>query len=132
MKHIKTIHLNDTDAAGVVYFASLLSLCHEVYEDSLLLAKINIKSFLGSGELALPIVHAEIDFKKPIFCGDKIDIYLSPEVLSETSFAVNYQVCFSDTLITTATAKTIHVCIDFLDKKSRTLPKSLLSWIGKS
>ena len=31
----RTIHFADTDAAGVVFFANYLRLCHEAYEEAL-------------------------------------------------------------------------------------------------
>ncbi|MDJ0549913.1 MAG: 1,4-dihydroxy-2-naphthoyl-CoA hydrolase, partial [Microcystis aeruginosa] len=34
MSYERLIYLADTDAAGVVYFAHLLSICHEAYEFS--------------------------------------------------------------------------------------------------
>ncbi|MHC5822651.1 MAG: acyl-CoA thioesterase, partial [Nostoc sp.] len=41
----RTVRFQDTDAAGVVYFASVLSICHEAYEESLEASSINIKDF---------------------------------------------------------------------------------------
>ena len=39
----RTIHFADTDAAGVVYFARYLSICHEAYEEALAAAGIDMK-----------------------------------------------------------------------------------------
>jgi len=30
----RTVHFADTDAAGVVFFANFLAICHEAYEES--------------------------------------------------------------------------------------------------
>ena len=42
----RTIRLGDTDAAGIMFFANYLVLCHEAYEASLAAANwVNISLF---------------------------------------------------------------------------------------
>ena len=43
--YTRTIRFHETDAAGVVYFANLLTLCHEAYEAALAEAGLDVKSF---------------------------------------------------------------------------------------
>lgn len=38
------IHFRDTDAAGVVFFANYLALCHEAYEEALAAAGLEISA----------------------------------------------------------------------------------------
>ena len=45
----RVIRFQETDAAGVVYFANLLALCHEAYEASLAHAGIALKPFFFNG-----------------------------------------------------------------------------------
>ncbi|NJO96449.1 MAG: hypothetical protein HC764_10845 [Pleurocapsa sp. CRU_1_2] len=59
---LRRIYLSDTDAAGVVYFAKGLEICHQAYEESLIWGGISLKQMIQEGKIALPIVHAEIDF----------------------------------------------------------------------
>jgi 1,4-dihydroxy-2-naphthoyl-CoA hydrolase len=123
MTYSRTIRLADTDAAGVIYFASLLSICHEAYEDRLLQSDINLKTFFRNIETALPIVHGEIDFFQPLFCGDRIEIQLIPNVINENSFEISYQIFliqFPDKTI--AQGKTKHVCINPLSRQKISLP----------
>ena len=49
-------------------FPELISslLCFDMYES------INLNQMIAEGKTALPIVHAEIDFLRPLFCGDRI------------------------------------------------------------
>jgi 1,4-dihydroxy-2-naphthoyl-CoA hydrolase len=70
----RTIRFSDTDAAGVVYFAKVLSICHEGYEASLAASGINLHSFFNNETVAIPIIHASVDFWRPMFCGDSIII----------------------------------------------------------
>ncbi|MFS8118916.1 MAG: acyl-CoA thioesterase, partial [Microcoleus sp.] len=41
--YTRTVRFQDTDAAGVVYFANVLAMCHEAYEASLAASGINLK-----------------------------------------------------------------------------------------
>jgi len=123
MPYSRTIRLMDTDAAGVIYFASLLSICHEAYEDHLLQSGINLKTFFRDTETALPIVHGEIDFFQPLFCGDRIKIQLIPKVITKHSFEISYQVFLAQSPNPKiAQGKTKHVCINPLSREKISLP----------
>jgi 1,4-dihydroxy-2-naphthoyl-CoA hydrolase len=50
----RTVRFQDTDAAGVVYFANVLSMCHEAYEASLAASGINLKSFFNNPTVLFP------------------------------------------------------------------------------
>ncbi len=125
----RTVRFQDTDAAGVVYFANLLSLCHEAYEASLAASGIVLRDFFSSqGIVAVPIVHASADFHQPLFCGDQLTVQLMPTKLSETAFEVSYQI-FSVTDQPAAIAKTRHVCIDPRSRTKQPIPNELLRWL---
>jgi 1,4-dihydroxy-2-naphthoyl-CoA hydrolase len=122
----RTIRFHDTDAAGVVYFTNILNICHEAYEESLEISGINIKQFFTQPPIAFPIIHANVDFFRPIYCGDKLNITLRSEKLSEDKFEINYQLSVSETLVSRATTR--HVCIDE-SRKKRELPTQMHQWI---
>ena len=128
----RTIYFHDTDAAGVVYFANGLSLCHEAYEASLVAAGINLKSFFRGEAIAVPITHASIDFFKPMFCGDRIAISVKSTLLNPMEFQVEYQLYFEELINqkeAIAKALTKHTCIDPSTRKRCNLPPNLLKWI---
>ncbi len=128
----RTIHFRDTDAAGVVYFANGLSICHEAYEASLVASGIELKSFFRDRAIAVPITNASIDFFKPMFCGDRIAVLLVKNLLSPESFQIEYQLFFdieSDEKKAIAKALTKHVCIDPITRKRCNLSPDLLEWI---
>ena len=125
----RTINFRDTDAAGVVYFANGLSLCHEAYEASLAASGINLQSFFKGEIIAVPITHASIDFFKPMFCGDRIAIALTPELLSSSEFQINYQLFFVERDKAIAKAITKHTCIDVATRKRCNLSPTLLEWL---
>jgi len=74
----RTVRFQDTDAAGVMYFANGLAIAHEAYEASLQATGIDQKAFFKGVPVAVPIVHASVDFLRPIAVGDRLEIHLTP------------------------------------------------------
>ena len=128
----RTIRFQDTDAAGVVYFATLLAICHEAYEASLAASEINLREFFGHPEVAIPITHASIDFFRPLFCGDRTTISLVPSSTSETEFEVHYHLFLTDRPEKhVGKAITRHVCISQNNRSRVTLPITILQWLNR-
>jgi 1,4-dihydroxy-2-naphthoyl-CoA hydrolase len=128
----RTIRFHDTDAAGVVYFANVLNICHEAYEDSLVESGIKLKSFFQSNSSAIPILHASVDFFKPMFCGDKQIICLTPNMSSKDTFTINYEIFSADDsarLLSKAITK--HVCIDSITRARKELPEEIVRWLDR-
>ncbi|MBD1824098.1 acyl-CoA thioesterase [Cyanobacteria bacterium FACHB-DQ100] len=123
----RSIRFSDTDAAGVVYFANVLNFCHEAYEASLTASGINLRSFFSGQTIAVPIVHAEVDFFKPMFCGDEITIALTPNLLKPSEFEISYRLFQEQTI---AKALTRHVCINSQTRSRQDLTPDLLHWIN--
>ena len=123
----RIIRFQDTDAAGVVYFANVLAICHEAYEESLGVSGINLKDFFTNPSVAFPIVHASVDFFRPMFCGDNLLIRLMPQQLSGDRFEVTYEVMVTEVMA----AKTItsHLCIDTSSRSKRELPEQIIKWL---
>jgi 1,4-dihydroxy-2-naphthoyl-CoA hydrolase len=116
------IQFRDTDAAGVVYFANIISICHIAYEASLIASGIDLKLFVNSPEFAVPITHTAADFFKPLYCGDRITIELTPRSIDSTRFEIAYQ-------LSAATAITQHIVINPSTRKRQELPTILTNWL---
>jgi 1,4-dihydroxy-2-naphthoyl-CoA hydrolase len=123
----RTIHFQDTDAAGVVYFANVLCICHEAYEASLEASGIDIKSFFTHPSVGLPILHANVDFFRPMFCGDKLTISLISHQLGGNKFEVIYDIIVEDVLV--AKAVTRHVCINTITRNKQDLSADMIQWL---
>ena len=123
----RTIHLQDTDAAGVVYFANVLSICHEAYEASLEASNIHLKAFFTHPPVAFPVVHANVDFFRPMCCGDKLEVSLIPHKLGVNKFEVNYEIMVENVLV--AKAVTRHVCIDAVSRSKQDLSAEMIQWL---
>ncbi|MCC5899024.1 MAG: acyl-CoA thioesterase [Phormidium sp. BM_Day4_Bin.17] len=126
-----TIHLEDTDAAGVVYFARLLSICHYAYEAAIAEAGASLARLLAEGTLALPIVEAQIRFLQPLYCGELITIEVTPQRLSESEFEILYSVkrAGGDNR-PVSQASTRHVCIHPQTRQRQSLGPELARWLG--
>lgn len=125
----RTVRFADTDAAGVVYFAQALSICHEAYEASLQAAGIDLKQFFRNPSVAIPITHAGIDFYRPMFCGDLLVVKLLPHLISETEFEIRYQIFISEMADkSAANARTLHVCIHPAQRIRQPLPEAIQQW----
>ncbi|HBB35072.1 MAG TPA: 1,4-dihydroxy-2-naphthoyl-CoA hydrolase [Cyanobacteria bacterium UBA8803] len=126
----RTVRFQDTDAAGVVYFANVLSMCHEAYEASLAAAGINLKTFFSDSSTAIPIVHGSVDFFVPMFCGDQLLIELMPQQLSDNKFEIAYRIVAALSVQQElAKAMTRHVCIDPIARTRKQLPETILQWL---
>jgi 1,4-dihydroxy-2-naphthoyl-CoA hydrolase len=123
-QHKYTIQFRDTDAAGVVYFVNIISICHVAYEASLIKSGIDLKTFVNNAEFAVPITHVSADFFKPLYCGDRITIELTPRSIDRCRFEITYQ-------LGSATAISKHVVIDPSTRKRKELPIILTNWLGQ-
>lgn len=128
--HNRTVRFQDTDAAGVVYFANVLSMCHEAYEASLAASGINLQTFFNNPTFAIPIIHASVDFRRPMYCGDYLLIHLTPQQLDDNKFEITYQiVAASSSEQQLAKAITRHICIAPLTKTRIVLPDAIIHWL---
>ena len=126
----RTVHFPDTDAAGVVFFARYLSICHEAYEESLSAAGIPLGSFFANLGTVIPVAKSEASYLRPLVCGDLLRIELAPRALSEHSFAIEYVLWKKGTVDKrAAVVRTEHVCISSKTRDRLALPANLLAWV---
>ncbi len=126
----RKIRFADTDSAGVVYFSNLLSICHEAYEEYLDSLNINLADFCHNNLTAIPIIHAEIDFFEPLFCGDIIIVKFQAHLITEKVFTLKYEILKDSRKI--ATALTKHIAINPQTRKTQILPEILRKNLGIS
>jgi 1,4-dihydroxy-2-naphthoyl-CoA hydrolase len=132
--YTRTIHFPDTDAAGVVYFARYLSICHEAYEEALTASGVELQTFFGEHGVVIPISRSEASYLRPLTCGDRIRVEVKPARLSDHSFAVEY-VMWKHTSAgekRAAVARTEHICITHATRERAPLPDPIAQWIERS
>lgn len=101
------VRLNDTDAAGVLFFARLFRHAHEAYESLMAAAGFPLKDLIRQGT-ALPIVRAEADYKAPMHLGDQVRVEVSVGDVRQRSFSLDYRFLDARGLLL-ARAGTVHV-----------------------
>ena len=127
----RTVRLADTDAAGVVFFARTLALCHEAYEESLAAAGLDLNELLGAAGIVVPISRSEADYKRPLRVGDKVRVTVTPAALSENSFVVRYEITrLATPEKLSAIARTEHVCTSPAKRERAPLPPKLAAWVA--
>lgn len=113
------IRLHDTDAAGLLFFANQFKILHDAYESLLQKIGFGFEVMLRDKTYFLPIVHAESDYKAPLFVADGIVINVRIANIGVTSFTFDYTVTHDKGHIV-GTGKTVHVTMD--KKTQRKIP----------
>ena len=129
----RVVRFRDTDAAGVVYFGAVLDVCHEAYEHSIAMAGIDRRSFFSRQGYGVPITRAEVEFLRPLFCGDRLAVALRSRRTRTDAFEVTYEIFVEGCPDRPAgRARTCHVCIDGTTRSRRPLPPELETWLGQT
>jgi YbgC/YbaW family acyl-CoA thioester hydrolase len=89
-----------------------------------------MKPLLHHPTYALPIVHAQADYKHPLFIGDTVTIKMSLSRMSQTSFTISYLLRNQKRTLV-GQAQTVHVYINKKKRKSVPLPKDLCRVLKK-
>ena len=133
----RTVRFGETDAAGVVHFIQLFKWCHEAWEESLekygiVLQDIFPTTQINTSQLqvALPVVHCEANFFKPLYVGDFINIQLYPEKKNESSFILRCKFKKNGEQIGMTNIK--HVSINPITRKKCSLSKQINLWLEES
>lgn len=127
----RTVRFADTDAAGVVFFANYLAICHEAYEESLAAAGIDLQTFFQSTGVVVPISRSEADYLRPLRAGEKLRITVAPAALTETSFAIRYEIFkLGPVEKLAARVRTEHVATSPAKRERVPLPPALAAWLA--
>ena len=118
------IKLHDTDAAGILFFSHQFEIVHDAYESLLEKMGLGFAELIRHRDYFLPIVHAESDYKAPLFVGDVIEIQVTVENIGNTSFTFAYKLLSSKGQLV-GTARTVHVTIDKKTREKILLPKEM-------
>ena len=118
------VRLADTDAAGVLFCAALFRHAHDAYEAWMAELGHPLDAMIRGGDSALPIVHAEADYRRPMRHGDGIRVEVCVDRLTGRSFTVQYRFLTPDDQ-PAACARTIHAAIAPATASATALPEEL-------
>jgi len=116
--------MQHTDAAGVVFFASVFVMAHECYEAFMEGRGMSLGAILEEGRYIAPIVHAEADIQKSMRLSERIAIEMSLAKTGKSSFELAYRFIGNDGEAT-AGVKTVHAVVDNVSRKSMRIPDDL-------
>ncbi len=133
----RIVRFGETDSAGVIHFYQLLRWCHESWEESLERYGLkaadvfpNILNKENQPLVALPIIHCEADFWKPLQTGDHISIELLPKKISAGSFQVTFKFKRGDNYVAQALIQ--HQAINSQTRSCCELSTKINSWLAES
>jgi acyl-CoA thioester hydrolase len=117
------IRITDVNYGGHVGNDTVLTLLHEARMQFLKHHGFSEMDFGGAGLIMSDVI---IEFKKEIFYGEEIKIFISASNFSKIGFDVFYMVVKSQQEIVVAKAKTGMVCYDYKLKKIVSIPEAAL------
>ena len=133
----RTVRFGETDAAGVMHFHRLLRWCHEAWEESLNRYGIGACTiFPGCRDaserptIALPVVHCEADFQRPVHGGDDLRILLEPQRLNPGCFEVRYRFQIEEAEVARGLIR--HLAIETESRRRCALPEPIDLWLEAS
>lgn len=131
--YTRTIHFADTDAAGVVFFANYLVICHEAYEEALAAAGLEVAILFSAEDFVIPIARSSAEYLRPLRVGDKVRVTVIPQALADDSFALNYELTrLGPVEKLAARIRTEHVSTSMKLRKRLPLPPKLAAWVRQS
>ena len=133
----RSVHFGDTDAAGVMHFHQVLRWCHESWEESMQRYGIEAgqifpgcRGHAPDPKVALPVVHCEADFRRPVHGGDELIVLLQATRLDPSCFEVRSS--FQLEGVEVAPGLIRHLAIDARTRQRCLLPDHVDRWLEKS
>ncbi len=119
----RRILLDDCDAAGVVFGPRIVALAHHAYEESLAAVGVDLAALIRAGELALPYVHLDCEFRAPLRHGDELRLAVTCEKIGTTSFTMAIE--FFRAAESCAKVRQTHVAIACATRAKTELPATI-------
>jgi acyl-CoA thioester hydrolase len=122
------VRFNECDPLGIVWHANYLHFFEDGREAFSKKFNFDFHEFYAKG-LAVPFVHASLDYKKTLSFRDKIKIEVSYVHTPASKIVFEYKIILIATNEVVCTGKTIQVFIDSKTKELHmTLPSFFVAW----
>ncbi len=133
----RTVRFGETDAAGVVHFLEVFKWCHEAWEESLEKYGIALQEIFpitqinaSQLDVALPVVHCEANYFKPLYVGDSINTELYPKKINDSSFIIRFKFKKNGEQVGLTHIK--HISINPITREKCSLSKQINLWLEES
>jgi len=120
-----TVYFEDTDTAGVVYYANYLKFMERARSDMLRAVGVDQREVLNSGGEAYYVADVSIRYVKPARLGDDLVVVSSVEKVRAASVEIHQRVIRGDELLTDG-----RVTAAFLDANGRP-QRQPKDWVDK-
>jgi len=115
------INFFDADPAGILFYGKIFELCHAAYES--FVDSFNLQeNFFAHSSLAIPIIHSEADYSKPLHFGQTITVNIYVDKKGESSFSLRY-IILNNKGEQSAVVKTTHVFINKASFSKTNIPE---------
>jgi acyl-CoA thioester hydrolase len=121
------IRITDLNYGGHVGNDTVLTLFHEARMQFLAHHGASEMNFGGAGLIMRNVV---IEFKKEVFYGDTVKVYVAVSNFSKISFDVFYKMVKGNDEIIVAAARTGMICYNYELKKIVSVPEEVLKKLG--
>ena len=120
-----TVYFEDTDTAGVVYYANYLKFMERARSDMLRAVGVDQSEMLRRGGDAYYVAHADIRYVKPARLGDDLQLISRVERVRAASVEIHQRVMRGQELIADA-----RITAAFLDKDGK-LKRQPKDWVER-
>ena len=120
------ISLRDGDAAGVLFFGRYFALAHDAYETFLDSHGLNIGHLIRTTSYLIPVVHAESDYRRPLFVGEQAVIRLRVVELRSRTFTLDYEFLNADGHLA-CRLRTVHCAVNTRTRRAVALPPDVVT-----
>jgi YbgC/YbaW family acyl-CoA thioester hydrolase len=86
------VRFHQADPAGVLFFGRVFELVSDAYEELIRLAFLRFEDVFRAREFLVPIVHAEADYRRPIWVGEQVTLRLEIQRIGRSSLTYGFEV----------------------------------------
>jgi acyl-CoA thioester hydrolase len=102
-----TVYFEDTDTAGIVYYANYLKFIERARSDMLRAAEIDQKAELDSSGSAYAVAEVDIKYRRPAYLGDDLVVVSTIKAVRAASVTIHQRVMrgpdiIADAMVTAA------------------------------
>jgi acyl-CoA thioester hydrolase len=107
-----TVYFEDTDTAGIVYYANYLKFMERARSDMIRAAGIDQREELASTGSAYAVAEVDIKYRAPAYLGEDLVVVSTIEAVRAASVTIHQRVMRGDRLLTDATVTAAFLTAD--------------------
>ena len=107
-----TVYFEDTDTAGIVYYANYLKFMERARSDMIRCAEIDQRAELDASGSAYAVAEVAIKDRKPAYLGDDLVVVSTIEAVRAVTVTIHQRVMRGDQILTDATVTAAFLTAD--------------------